>query len=99
MDPLQKVDISRISSNEIIKNIFSNLNSKRILKIVQKNKNLQQKLGISLEHYKSRSDLPKYEYIEEKSIFRKRITDSELSYMLHNIILTCCTFIFFAYTF
>jgi hypothetical protein len=99
MDPLQKADISKISSNEILKSVFSNLNSKRILEIVQKNKNLQKKLGINIEHYKSRSDLPKYEYIQEKAIIlKKHRGDEELAYYFHICLITCCTSIFFIYT-
>ena len=98
MNPLQKADIFRISNKEILKNIFSNLNSKRILKIVQKNKNLQKKLGISIEHYKSRSDLPKYEYTEEKAILFKKNRGDKLSYYVHICLITCCTSIFFLYT-
>ena len=98
MDPLRKADISRISNKEILKSIFSNLNSKRILQIVQKNKNLQKKLGINIDHYKSRSDLPKYEYILEKSIKVGKDRFDDLSYYFHICLLTCCTFIFFVYT-
>ena len=98
MDPLRKADISRISNKEILKRVFSNLNSKRILQIVQKNKNLQEKLGINIEHYKSRSDLPKYEYIQEKSIKVRKKRHDELSYYFHICLLTCCTSIFFVYT-
>ena len=98
MDPLQKADISRISNNEILKSVFLNLNSKRILQIVQKNKNLQKKLGINIEHYKSRSDLPKYEYIQEKSILVKNKRHDKLFYLFQICIYTCCTSIFFLYT-
>jgi hypothetical protein len=99
MDPLQKADISKISNKEILKIVFSNLNSKRILEIVQKNKNLQKKLGINIEYYKSRSDLPKYEYIQEKAIIlKKHRGDEELAYYFHICLITCCTSIFFIYT-
>jgi len=99
MDPLQKADISRISNNEIMKDVFSYLNSKRILKIVQKNKNLQKKLGINIEYYKNKSDLPKYEYFEKKATYYTRKKKGhELGLSIHFCLITCCTSIYFIYT-
>lgn len=92
MDHLQRADISRISNNEILKNIFSNLNSNRILKIVKNNKNLQKKLGINKEHY----NWPKYEYIEEKIILEGDKYEGYFP-IIEVCLVTCCTFIFLVY--
>ena len=50
-----KADLSKISNIYILKSIFSYLNSKQILKFVQKNKKLQNKLEINVDNYKKHS--------------------------------------------
>jgi len=44
--------IDAINSSYIIKNLFSFLYEKQKLKLIVYNKNIQNKLGIDIEHYK-----------------------------------------------
>ena len=45
--------INLIKSNYILKNVFSNLYEKRKLKLLIYNKNIQDKLGLNLEYFKT----------------------------------------------
>ena len=58
----------KISSDYILKQIFSFVDYDHILKIVKNNKNLQEHLGINIINYKKRSS---YQYkINKKNIER-----------------------------
>ena len=62
---------SKIRSNYNLKTIFSYLDYPYILKLIKYNKNLQSKLGLTLENYKNKSDFNKYEYIKKTQIISK----------------------------
>ena len=61
-------NIFNIHSKEIIKFVFSYLDYQLIIKLIKKNKRLQNTLGINLKNIKNKSN-PKY--IIEKKICRK----------------------------
>ena len=68
-----KVDIiNKIGSDYILKFLFSYINYERTLKIIQKNKNLQNRLGIKFQNYQNLSNYPNYEYIKESKIIEKK---------------------------
>lgn len=60
MEMINKTNISNIKSNEICKDIFSNLNIVYTLKLIKYNKMLQKRLGITKEIFKNYSDFPKF---------------------------------------
>ena len=64
-------DITKIRNNDILKSLFSYINSKSILKLVQKNKNLQNRLNINIENYKNKFEFPKYKFEISKSAVKK----------------------------
>ena len=64
-------DITKIRNNYILKSLFSYINSKNILKLVQKNKNLQNRLNINIENYKNKFEFPKYKFDISKNIVEK----------------------------
>ncbi len=72
-------EISRIKSDYILKSIFSNIDYKRILKLIKYNKSLQNRLGISLENYKNKSDFPKFEFLNKtvisEPLFKRRSSE------------------------
>ena len=97
MKNTNKIDLCKISNNYIIKSLFSYLYSKDILKLVQNNKKLQNKLNINIENYKKISEFPKYEYekkIEEDLSFED---DTALSELFGKIISSCTSCIFIVY--
>lgn len=56
-------DITKISNNYILKELFSYINYNYLLKLVKNNKKIQNKLGINIENYKNRANFPIYEYL------------------------------------
>ena len=78
MKKKNKTNLLIIRNNYIIKSLFSYLYSKDILKLVQKNKKLQNILGINIQNYKEISEFPKYEYdteIEDRSLYMEAIPE------------------------
>ena len=65
---IDKSDISKLSSDYILKEIFTYIKYKEILKLIKYNKSLQKRLFISNENYKKECDLPKYEYVKEEKV-------------------------------
>ena len=92
MDYINKVDISKINNDEILKSLFSYLNSRQILQLIQKNKQLQNKLDINIKNYQKHFEFPKYEYYK-KTNFRKKggYNQAERFQKKCGIILTSCT--------
>ena len=98
-----KVDIiNKIGSDYILKSLFSYINYERTLKVIQKNKNLQNRLGIKLQNYQNLSNYPNYEYIKESKIIEKKdrndvddLTAMEKAYQL--VCYTCATIFLFLY--
>ena len=62
-------DISSIKSEYNLKEIFAYLDYSHILKLLKNNKNLQNRLGLTLDNYKNKFETKKYEYIK-KSILK-----------------------------
>ena len=54
-------DISNVRSNQILKEIFSNLSMIHILKLIKYKKKLQKRLEITKDIYEKNSKLPKFE--------------------------------------
>lgn len=79
--------ISCIKSKEILKLVFSNLQTVRILKLIKYNKEIQNRLEISKDIFVNNSDLPRYEFVikskivmavVKKSMLFKNLTDRAL---------------------
>ena len=64
--------INKISNDYILKSLFLYINYAQTLKLIQKNKNLQNRLGVKLENYKKLSNFPNYEYIKESQVIEKK---------------------------
>ena len=60
-----KADISSIKSEYNLKEIFAYLDYSHILKLLKNNKNLQNRLGLTLDNYKNKFETKKYEYIKK----------------------------------
>ena len=94
-----KADINQIKNDYILKSLFTYIDYLRILKIVQKNKALQNRLGIKIDNYKERSDFPKYEYSKSEFITRKKLGIGHQGFrdLFIKVIASCCTCISFIY--
>ena len=75
---IDKSDISKLSSDYILKEIFSYIKYKEIFKLIKYNKALQKRLFISNENYKKECDLPKYEYVKEEKVVYERLPGTSL---------------------
>ena len=99
MEKSKKADINKVSNNQSLKSIFSYINYLKILKIVQKNKRLQTRLGINIQNYKDFVDFPKYEYNKIEQIVdteKSRIHSTDGVYL---VLFPCCCFcILFIYS-
>ena len=85
--------MNSISSNYVLRTIFSYLDYERLLKIVKYNKALQTKLDLGKESY---DNLLSYEYCSRKSIVRvKHMDETELNQIINYIFIA--SFILFAY--
>jgi len=58
--------LSKISNDYNLKSIFSYLDSLNVLKFIDKNKKIQNRLGVKLENYKFYSNYPKYQFQTKK---------------------------------
>lgn len=63
---MNKSKLSKISNDYNVKSIFSYLDSKYVLKLILKNKEIQNRLGVKLENYKIYSNYPKYQFQTKK---------------------------------
>ena len=61
-------EISKLSDDYILKNVFSYLNYRTALKIIKYNKTLQKRIGITIKNYKKEENFPKYQYIKQSKI-------------------------------
>ena len=61
-------DITKIKSDYVLKSLFCYIDYPYILKLSKNNKNLQNRLGLTFENYKNKSDSLKYEYIQKTRI-------------------------------
>lgn len=61
--------LNNILSNDILKTVFTYLKYNYILKLIKKNKSLQNQLGFDIQNYKDYSDI-KYESIEKKKVYK-----------------------------
>jgi len=74
---MNEAKLSRISNNYNLKTIFSYLDYQFILKLIEKNKSLQKRLGIKLEDYKNKSNYPKYLFQKKTHTIEYRIPVDE----------------------
>jgi hypothetical protein len=70
---MNKSKLSKISNDYNLKEIFSYLDSKYTLKLIQKNKEIQNRLGLKLENYKIYSNYPKYKFGTKKKTIEYRL--------------------------
>jgi mRNA-degrading endonuclease RelE of RelBE toxin-antitoxin system len=96
---MNKSKLSKISNDYNLKAIFSFLDSQYLLKLIQKNKEIQNKLGVNLENYKIYSNYPKYQFST-----KKKTTEYQLPYYFtgdavlgHFAILLCLHCLHFTY--
>ena len=89
-----KANLFKIKNNYILKSLFTYLHSQNILNLVQNDKILRSKLDITSEHYKIKTNLPKYEYIKEtkihKSIKKKHPMNEDIALIVFGQIFTGC---------
>ena len=97
---MNKGDINKITNKYILESLFGYLKYEKVLKLVNNNKGLQNRLCINLQNYKERSNFPKYEYITyEKTIEKTRVRKGpELYHILACCTISCMTCIFFIYS-
>ena len=89
---LNEEKIFKISSEFCLKTVFSYVDYKTTLKLIKNNKNLQNKLGIDLQNYKTESN---YGYIERKVNIEERLgVDSGLDKFITFGITGCMSGIF-----
>ena len=89
---LNEEKIFKISSEFCLKTVFSYVDYKTTLKLIKNNKNLQNKLGIDLQNYKTESN---YGYIERKVNIEERLSaDSGLDKFITFGITGCISGIF-----
>ena len=95
----KNADISNIKSEYNIKEIFSYLDYPYILKLLKKNKNLQNILGLSLENYKNKYETKKYEYIKETKLITseanllRNTPEESVWYLLFSLSIICFIFL------
>ena len=95
----KNADISNIKSEYNIKEIFSYLDYPYILKLLKKNKNLQNRLGLSLENYKNKYETKKYEYIKETKLITseanllRNTPEESVWYLLFSLSIICFIFL------
>ena len=96
---MNKGDINKITNNYILKSLFGYLKYEKLLKLINNNKGLQNRLGINLQNYKEISNFPKYEYIKYEKIFKKiEVIKGPIEYFFEFCTILCMTCIFFIYS-
>ena len=84
--------ISNIKSNYNLKEIFSYLDYSYILKLLKNNKNLQNRIGLTLAHYKNKFGPKKYEYIKKTTkITHEKQKNYKVSDNIESTLLFICT--------
>ena len=84
---MNEAKLSKISNNHNLKEIFSYLDYQYILKLIEKNKSLQKRLGIKLEDYKNLSNYPRYDFQKKKHTIEYRIPDNQYRDVFYKV---CC---------
>ena len=87
---------NNITSDYLLKTVFSYLKYNNVLKIVKYNKNIQSKLGINLQNYQTISN---YQYIKRKITRTYDPGENECIEMGKIFFTSLITFIFFIYVF
>lgn len=82
--------LSKISNNYNLKAIFSFLDYQYILKLIEKNKSLQKRLGIKLEDYKNLSNYPIYDFQKKKHTIEYRIPDNQYRDVFYKVLCLNC---------
>ena len=99
---MNKGNINKITNNYILKSLFAYLKYDKILKLVNINKGLQNRLDINLDNYKEIFNFPKYEYTKYERTFEKtNIAGGSQEwgfFFLIFLIVLCVTCIFFIYS-
>lgn len=98
--------ITKIKSNYVLKTLFCYLDYPYILKLIRNNKNLQRRLGITLDNYKNKSNFLKYEYNKKTRVSKHykrnpKISEETQKAMLNFMILClqgCFLLPFFIYS-
>ena len=89
--------INKINNKYILKIVYSYIDYHYILKLIQNNKNLQKRLGISIANYRNKSDFPTYKYTSHHPRTRCSVSDF-YAYLWYFIYIPLIVFSYFIYT-
>ena len=94
-------NVFKISNDYILKSLFSYLDYHHFLKLIKNNKQLQKRLEVNIDNYRSELNFPIYEYVKitEKSPTRSHQINDPFTYYGIRCCILYITCLFFTYSF